>query len=424
MENSPSPKRELDDLAVLGGAPLFAQPLHVGRPNVGNRERFRERLDEMFERSWLTNNGPLVAELEGRIAKFVGVKHCICMCNGTVALEIASRAVGMRDEVIVPSFSFIATAHALEWQGITPVFCDVDPHTHVLDIEEVEKHITPRTSGILAVHTWGRACDIESLSTLAARHRLKLVFDAAHAFGCSHRGRMIGGFGDCEAFSFHATKFFNTFEGGAVTTNNDELAATIRLMKNFGFAGKDNVICLGTNGKMSEASAAMGLTNLESLDQFSDLNARNYVRYRSHLSGLQGLRFYSYPENERNTHHYVIAEIEPKESSLTRDLLIQVLHAENIFARRYFYPGCHRMEPYRARFPRPSPLLRHSERLTERVISLPTGIAVRDEDVDSVCELIRFAIKRGEEITRRLSSADLLEPHAGVTKLAPRQALA
>lgn len=403
IELSPPPKRQVDELAVVGGDPLFGEQLHVGRPNVGNHERFRKRLDEMFDRSWLTNHGPIVTELEDRIAKFLGVKHCICTCNGTLALEIASRAVEMRDEVIVPSFTFIGTAHALQWQGITPVFCDVDPTTHVMDAREVAKHITPRTSGILAVHTWGRACEIESLSALAARHRLKLVFDAAHAFGCSHRGQMIGGFGDCEAFSFHATKFFNTFEGGAVTTNNDELATRIRLTKNFGFAGMDNVICLGTNGKMSEASAAMGLTNLESLDEFSEANYRNYVRYRSHLSGLPGLRFYSYPENERNSHHYVIAEIQPEEASLTRDVLVEVLRAENILARRYFYPGCHRMEPYRTRSPRAGLLLPNTERLTERVISLPTGMSVREEDVDTICGLIRFALTHGEEITRRLS---------------------
>src|SRR6185369_3387994 len=205
---------------------------------------------------------------EQRVAKMLGVRHCIAMCNATVALEITIRALGLTGEVLVPSFTFIATAHALQWQQIIPVFCDVDPETHCLNPRSVEKMITPRTTGIIGVHLWGRGCDIGSLSEIARSNGLKLLFDAAHAFGCSYEGRMIGGFGDAEVFSFHATKFFNTFEGGAVTTNDDDLAEKIRLMKNFGFAGYDQVIYLGTNGKMSEVSAAMGLTSLESLDDF------------------------------------------------------------------------------------------------------------------------------------------------------------
>ncbi|MEI2422502.1 DegT/DnrJ/EryC1/StrS family aminotransferase, partial [Arthrospira platensis SPKY2] len=175
------------------------------------------------------------------------------MCNGTIALEILIRATELKGEVIVPSFTFIATAHALQWQEITPVFCDIDPKTHTLDPLAVEKMITPRTSGIIGVHVWGQPCNIEALTEIANQHNLKLVFDASHAFGCSYQGTMIGNFGEAEVFSFHATKFVNTFEGGAVVTNNDELAAKIRLMKNFGFAGFDNVIYIGTNGKMDEA---------------------------------------------------------------------------------------------------------------------------------------------------------------------------
>ena len=181
------------------------------------------------------------------------------MCNATVALEIAIRAMGMSGEVIVPSFTFVATAHALQWQEITPVFCDIDPRTHNLDPNRIEEMITPRTTGIIGVHVWGRPCAVDALAEIAQRRHLKLLFDAAHAFGCSYQGQMIGNFGDAEVFSFHATKFFNTFEGGAVVTNDDELAAKMRLMKNFGFHGYDNVIYVGTNGKMSEVSAAMGL---------------------------------------------------------------------------------------------------------------------------------------------------------------------
>jgi dTDP-4-amino-4,6-dideoxygalactose transaminase len=185
----------------------------------------------MLERRWLTNNGPLVQELERRLAEKLAVKHCIVMCNGTIALEIAVRALKLTGEVIVPSYTFIATAHALHWQGITPVFADIDPHTHVLDPDAVRRMITPRTTGIIGVHLWGRVAPVDELQKIADEQGLKLLFDAAHAFGCSHSNRMIGAFGEAEVFSFHATKFFNTLEGGAVTTNNGALAEAMRLMR-------------------------------------------------------------------------------------------------------------------------------------------------------------------------------------------------
>src|SRR4051812_14469470 len=258
----------LDRLAIVSGVPAFAEMLHVGRPNVGDQDRLLERIREMLDRRYFTNDGPLVRELEARVAELAGVRHCVAMCNATIALEIAVRALGLGGEVILPSLTFVATAHALQWQRITPVFADVAPGTHHLDPEEILRHITPRTTGIVGVHLWGRACDVEGIAEVARDRGLKLLFDAAHAFGCSQGGRMIGGFGDAEVFSFHATKFFNSFEGGAVVTNDDELASKIRLMTNFGFAGYDDVIYVGTNGKMSEMAAAMGLTGLESLDEF------------------------------------------------------------------------------------------------------------------------------------------------------------
>ena len=224
-------KKIIDDLAIFGGTPAFEEVLHVGRPNIGDRESLFIRLNDLLDRKWLTNNGPYVREFEQSVADLIGVKHCIAMCNGTVALEIAIRALGLTGEVIIPSFTFVATAHALQWQEITPVFCDIAPHTHHLDPARIEAMITPRTTGIIGVHLWGQACDVEALTEIAHKHQLKLLFDAAHAFNCSYQGHLIGGFGDAEVFSFHATKFFNTFEGGAITTNNDELAAKIRLMK-------------------------------------------------------------------------------------------------------------------------------------------------------------------------------------------------
>jgi len=391
-------KTACEDLAVFGGKPTFDSSLHVGRPNIGDRKALLERISDMLDRRWLTNRGPYVEELEKQVAEMLGVKHCVAMCNGTVALEIAVRALGLRGEVIVPSFTFIATAHALQWQEITPVFCDIDPITYNIDPDRVEQMITPNTSGIVGVHVFGRPCNVAALREIADWHDLKLMFDAAHAFGCSHGGRMVGNFGDAEVFSFHATKFFNTFEGGAVVTNHDELAERIRLMQNFGFAGYDNVIYIGTNGKMSEISAAMGLTGLESLDDFIAANRRNYAAYREGLEGVLGIDLIRYNERERCNYQYVVIEVDHTITGMDRDVLVDILHAENVLARRYFYPGCHEMEPYRSCFPHAGLLLPETERLTQRVVSLPTGTAVGPEEVAKICAIIRLALENSEEL--------------------------
>lgn len=402
------PKRRDDSerdlpLAVFGGPPAFAEKLHVGRPNIGDRARFLERLNDILDRCWLTNHGHYVVELERRIAQFIGVRHCILVCNGTVGLELLVRALGLRGEVIVPAFTFVATAHALQWQEITPVFADIDPATHCLDPESVESMITPRTSGIIGVHLWGRPCAIGQLGEIAARHRVKLVFDAAHAFGCSTRGRMIGAFGEAEVFSFHATKLINTFEGGSIVTNNDDLAHKLRLMQNFGFAGYDRVVYLGVNGKMSEVCAAMGLTNLEKLEQVIERNKANYEVYRRELETVPGMRLSLHDEGpDRNNYQYVVATLE-HDSTLSRDELVKVLHAENIIARRYFFPGVHRMEPYRSYFPHAHLLLPATEELCGKVLVLPTGPSVGEADILRVCAVMRTALEHGGAVRERLA---------------------
>lgn len=400
-------KTKISELTSFGGAPTFTEVLHVGRPNIGDRQQLLERLNSMFDQRRLSNNGPFVRELEERLAAFLGVKHCIAMCNATIALEITARALGLKGEVILPSFTFVASAHALQWQEITPVFCDVNPTTHNIDPAKIEKLITPRTTGILGVHVWGRACDIEALNAIAEEYHLKLMFDAAHAFANTYQGQMIGNFGDAEVFSFHATKFFNTFEGGAVTTNNDELAQRLRGMRNFGFAGLDMVIDIGTNGKMSEVSAAMGLTSLESLDTFIRINFENYLAYVRGLDNIPGVQLITYTETEKNNYQYIVMEIDEGAAGLSRDLLVKILHAENILARRYFYPGCHQMEPYRSYFPNSGLLLPETEKLTLKVLQLPTGTAVGKEEIDQICGLIRFVLTNGAEIRERLASKPL-----------------
>lgn len=412
MHNSPSStpsaaasggKYGIEKLAIFAGAPAFDQPLHVGRPNIGSKERLFQRFEEIYNRRWLSNHGLCVQEFEERLKDLLGVRHCIPICNATVALEIASRALDLRDEVIVPSFTFIASAHSLQWQGITPVFCDIDPTTHNLDAGQVERLITPRTTGIMGVHLWGRPSDTGALEGIARRHGLKLMFDAAHAFGCGHEGKMIGGFGSAEVFSFHATKFINTGEGGAIATNDDELAAKIRLMKNFGFAGIDRVVYIGTNGKMDEFSAAMGLTNLESMPKYVAANLAHYRRYRELLDRLPGVQVIDYTETEPHNYQYVILEIDESGAGLSRDELVALLRAENVLARRYFYPGCHRMEPYASTMPDVGSRLPNTERLCERVLALPTGTAMTDDDVTMVCELVRAALADPKRIRVRLA---------------------
>ena len=390
------------DLAIFGGHPAFSDKLYVGRPNIGNQERLLGRITDVLSRRWLSNNGCCVQELEHRLSEVLGVRHCIAVCNGTVALEIAARSLSLTGEVIVPAFTFVATAHAFQWLGLTPVFCDVDRRTHNIDPCQVEALITPRTNGIVGVHLWGRPCEVEALTRIAEKYGLSLIFDAAHAFACSHNGRMIGNFGSLEVFSFHATKFFNTFEGGAITTNDDGVAAQVRAMKNFGFRGQEETVAVGTNGKMSEVSAAMGLTGLESLEEFIAVNQRNYDRYQAELADVPGIYVVTFDGIERHNYQYVVLEVDETLAVISRDQLLQILHAENIMARRYFYPGCHRVEPYRSQFRQAESFLPVTESLTNSVLVLPTGTAVTTDDVDRICGIIRLVVRENQDIGEEL----------------------
>jgi dTDP-4-amino-4,6-dideoxygalactose transaminase len=377
----------LDDLAINGAKPAFSQPLHVGRPFIGDRKVFLAYIDEILDNRWLTNNGPMVQTLEKKVAAYHDVKHCVAMSSGTVALEIAIRALKLEGEVIVPSFTFIATAHALHWQAIKPVFADIDPDTHNLATDSVRQMINENTTGIIGVHLWGRSAPVEELQLIADENNLKLMFDSAHAFGCSHNGVMIGNFGDCEVLSFHATKFFQTLEGGAVLTNNDELANTLRLMRNFGFSGIDNVIHPGTNGKMNEMSAAMGLTNLYSIENRIDQNRKIYQYYLNALASIPCIKLLQYDEREKNNYQYIVLQI-GDDCNVSRDRVVEVLRAENILARRYFWPGCHRMKPYQNMINRSDQRLEHSEKVSDKVIVLPAGISADEKAIDTIVSVI------------------------------------
>lgn len=381
-------KTRREDLAAYGGTPAFAEPLHVGRPNVGSRERFLERAGAILDRRWLTNDGETVRAFERAVASASGVPHAVAVCNGTMALALAARGLGLAGEVILPSFTFVATAHVLEWHGLTPVFCDVDPRTHTIDPSRAAELVTARTSAILGVHLWGRPCDIAGLEEVARRHGLRLVFDAAHAFACERGGAPVASFGDAAALSFHATKIVNSFEGGAICTRDPDLAGRLRLMRNSGFAGIDRVEGVGLNAKMTEIAAAMGLTNLESLPRFLEANRCNHAAYAEGLTGLPGVRLV----DTGTSRAHVVVEIDREAAGVSRDRLVEILWAENIRARRYFHPGCHRHPPYAGRDPGVAARLPVTERLTEQVLVLPTGTAVTPGDVAVVCSIVRAAV--------------------------------
>jgi dTDP-4-amino-4,6-dideoxygalactose transaminase len=378
----------MEDLAIAGAPPAFVDPVHVGRPNIGDRAAFLSRVNDLLDRRWLTNNGPLVHELEQKLARYLGVRHVVAMCNGTIALEIAIRALGLKGEVILPSYTFIATAQALQWQEITPVFADIDPVTHNIDPAAVEKMITPRTTGIIGVHLWGRAAPVDELAEIARRRHLSLMFDSAHAFGATYRGRRVGAFGRAEVFSFHATKFFNCFEGGAVTTNEDDLATTMRYMRNFGFETYDKAVHVGTNGKMPEICAAMGLTNLESLEAVVDANRANHRLYAEAFAGIDGIHLLDYDPTESSNWQYVVIEVD-RTFRASRDEIVAALHAEGILARKYFWPGCHNMQPFRELYPHAGLLLPNTMVVADRVIVLPTGTTLPNETVGVIADVLR-----------------------------------
>ena len=393
----------LGDLALFGGAPLTASPLHVGAPNIGDRARLHALLDDALDRRWLTNDGPYVQAFERRLADLVQVEHCVATSSATSGLMLLAACLDLRGEVVLPALTFVATPHAMRWQGLTPVFADVDRDTLTLSPASAAAAVSDDTAAVLGVHLWGTPCDVDGLDRLARSRSCALLFDAAHALGSRIGGRPVGSSGDAEVFSFHATKLCNAFEGGAVATNDAALAAALTAARNFGFAGEDDISGLGINAKMSEMSAAMGLVSLEALDHFTDVHRTNHEHYRSGLADAVGVVLRDPGVGTTPTRPYVVVEVD--DAGLTRDELLLVLRAENVLARRYFFPGCHRVPPYRddARScPVPLPA---TEEALARVLVLPTGTATPTSAILRICEVVRCAIEHPVEVRARLASA-------------------
>ena len=355
-----------------------------------DKEKVLEKISQVLDNQWLTNMGPLSLELEERIAQMLGIKHCICVCNATIGLELLQRSLDLKGEVIIPSFTFIATAHSLRWQRIDPVFCDVRLEDHLIDPDQIEALITPRTSAIMAVPIWGQPCDYEILQNIADKHGLKLIFDSAHAFGCKSGDRCLGGFGDAEVFSFHATKVFSTGEGGAITTNSDKLADKLRLMRNFGFTAYDRTDHIGTNAKLNEFAAAYGLAHLDELDSIISHNRLIHRSYLQEFSKFNDISFLDYSFDGISNYQYVVAKVPAN----IRDSLVKYFHQEGILLRRYFHPGCHRMEPYKSCEKYDSVNLPNTKQISSEIVIFPTGKQVSTDDIHGFAKLFESFINQ------------------------------
>ena len=393
-------KNALSDLAVFGGPKIFPEILPVGQMNVPSWQRFQERTQGIFDRRYYTNHGVLAQELEEKLADLFQVRNAVTMTNATIGLSLAAVALGLKGKVIVPSFTFAASAQALSWAGLTPVFCDINPRTHTVDAAAIaplfEKH---DISGVLGVHLWGNACAVHEVESIALRHGAKVFYDAAHAVGCTHGGKPIGNFGSCEVFSFHATKVLNATEGGCVTTNDDGLAEILRNLRSSYGRHKDVPIPINANGRFSEFQAAFCLLSLEDFAGNCAANHRKLEAYREGLAGLPGLRLIPPTPGEKHNYQYVVFELSKEDFGLSRDELVRILDAENIKARRYFVPGLHKSFPYCTR---PQPTLPNTEALCEKVFQLPSGAATSLAAIEKVCELIRFIHKNSSDIRSRM----------------------
>ena len=407
-------KRHLDELAVFGGTPVFERPLHVGQPAIPPKQDVLNRLETVLDSGWLTNNGPVVQQFEAEVCRIADVRHCVAVCNGTMALQLIAKACGLTGEVIVPSMTFIATAHALEWIGLTPVFADIRLDDHTIDVESVRRCITPRTSAILGVHLWGNPCDVTALQQLADEHDLELLFDASHAFGCRRNGQPVGGFGRGETFSFHATKVVHSVEGGAVVTNCDDTAERLRTMRNFGITGFTSIGSAGTNGKLNELSAAVGLASLGCLPDRIRRNREIQQAYRFGMFESPGIQMVDGTADSGGNGQYAVCTVDDAQLGLTRDQLLQVLRAddvaavevaEGILARSYFMPGCHESSPYAGSIVHRPVSLTATQRVLETVMQCPVGDSVTPVAVATICEFTRWIAEHAHGIRTLLESA-------------------
>jgi dTDP-4-amino-4,6-dideoxygalactose transaminase len=364
------------------------KPIYVTQPFLPPLEEFQPYLEQIWENKWLTNNGPFHQELEKKLADYLGVEHLALFANGTLALVTALQALRITGEVITTPFSFVATAHSLLWNGIKPVFVDIDPKTFNLDPDKIEAAITPHTTAIMPVHVYGKPCDVEKIQKIADIYGLNVIYDAAHAFGVKYKGQSLMKHGDLSVLSFHATKVFNTFEGGAIICPDEKTKARIDDLKNFGFHDEVTVVAPGINAKMNELQAAFGLLQLKHIDMAIDNRRKIDNLYRNKLSSVSGIFCPPLPKDTIYNFAYFPILIE-KEYPLSRDELNDKLRLHGVFARRYFYPLISDFPMYRG-FPSAQrdnlPVAAYD---SSKVLCLPIYPALNSENQKRIIEIIQ-----------------------------------
>lgn len=352
----------------------------VTKAYLPNKDKYQDYVEGIFRRGWLTNNGCLVKELEDRLQDYLGVKHLIVVANGTLALQLAYKALALKGEVITTPFSFVATTSSLVWEGLQPVFVDIDPASYNIDPTKIEAKISKNTSALVPVHVFGNPCEVEQIQQIAKRHNLKVVYDAAHAFDSQYKGRSVLSYGDISTLSFHATKLFHTTEGGAIITNDDELAGKIRLMMNFGIASATQIKSVGINAKMNEFEAAMGLCVLDEMALIKTSRAEVWQIYRQALTEPT-LSFQRWHDDSDNNHAYAPILFASESKLLAAQAKLK---SQQIFARRYFYPSLDTL-PHLS----DKQACKHSRDIARRILCLPLFTGLKKQQQDKIIACIK-----------------------------------
>ncbi len=353
--------------------------INVTKTYLPNKEKYKQYVDEIYANGWLTNNGPLVQRLEKRLAEYLGVKNIVLVSNGTVALEIAYRTLGLKGFVISTPFSFVATTSSLVTNQLLPIFADIDPNTFNLDPSNIEKLITPNTSAILPVHVFGNACEVESIEKIANKHNLRVIYDAAHAFDVKYKDKSVLNYGDISTLSFHATKLFHSIEGGALIINDDDLVDKARYLINFGIKNAEEIPHLGTNAKMNEFEAAMGLCVLDDIEEIKQKRKDILENYREKLKGL--VRFQEQNENATENYSYFPVVFESEEQLLKAQ---KALNEQEIFPRRYFYPSLDTLT-----YIEPKQECTISRDISKRILCLPIYAELEKDIQDIIIKAIK-----------------------------------
>jgi dTDP-4-amino-4,6-dideoxygalactose transaminase len=367
----------------------FEKPIYVTRPFLPPLEEFKKGLEEIWETRWLTNNGPILQRFTKELCNYFETDNVCMFNNGTLALQIALQGMGISGEVITTPFTFVATTHALYWNKIRPVFVDIEPDYYTLDPDKVEAAITPWTTAILAVHVYGCPCKLNALADISRRHNLKLIYDAAHAFGVKIGSKPIAHFGDLSMFSFHATKPYHSMEGGLLTFKDSGLKGIFDYLKNFGFKNEVEVVMPGTNAKMNEMQSLMGSLVLKHLEEVILKRAKITELYRQRLEEVPGIHLtQALSPDITHSHAYMPIEVGKKEFGMSRDALYEKLKEYNVFSRRYFYPlicdyACYRSVSIK------DPLT-VARRVADRILTLPIYDDLQLSDVEAICEIIKY----------------------------------